>query len=88
MRLYEDNKGAVSAGRVAASAEPLPPLLQSERSQPGNNSEPRRVADLERQLETVRREAERQIEFEQTRSVMLEAENRRMLEALGRVLGA
>jgi len=80
LRLYKDNKGAVSTGRVTASPEPLPPLLQSERPQPGNNSEPRRVGDLERQLETARREAEQQIDFEQKRSVVLEAENRRLRE--------
>ena len=38
------------------------------------------MADLERQLETVRQQAERQIELEQKRSVVLEAENRRMRE--------
>jgi len=81
LRLFRDDKGAVPAGQ-AASPEPLPAPPHSEEAGPGSNGEPRRVADLERQLETARREAKRQIDFEQKRSAVLEAENRRLQERL------
>ncbi len=80
LRLYKDGKGAVSAGQVTVSPGPSPAPPQSQAAGPGNNGEPRRVADLERHLETATREAERQIDFEQKRSAMLEAENRRLRE--------
>jgi SH3 domain protein len=79
LRLYKDDRGALSAGQAAVSAGPSPAPPQSQAG-PGNNGEPRRVADLERQLETARREAERQIGLEQKRSAVLEAENRRLRE--------
>ena len=82
MRLFRSDKGAVPVGPAAVSAGPSPRLPQSEKPVPGSNGEPRRVADLERQLETARREAERQIDFERQRSAVLEAENRRLRERL------
>jgi uncharacterized protein YgiM (DUF1202 family) len=82
LKLFRDAKGALSTGQAAVFPRPLLPAPQSEKPGPGNKGEPRRVADLERQLEAARREAERQIEFEQKRSAVLEAENQHLRESL------
>ena len=85
MKLFRDAKGAVSTGQAAAFTGPLTLAPQSEKPGPGNNGEPRRVADLERQFETARLEAAQRIEFEQKRAAALDAENRRLRERLEEV---
>jgi len=87
LKLFRDDKGVVSTGQAAAFPGLLPAATQSEKPGTGNNGEPRRVADLERQLETARQEAARRIEFEQKRAAALDAENRRLRERLEEVAG-